>query len=184
MNYQAAMALSGATGLIDIASQYGLAVDPIPEKMGTPPNVSLLGGNGGIDSINSVVLFSKEKPKPSREPFTLKPLEVNVPSPKTGEKATILTVSTIYFNPGGEKTTLSHCLFYKRKWGDGPHQSLWKGWSRNSIERRIGTGKIKSRIPRDWRKNPSGSIELIQKRPETVNLWPLDSQSPNNTKTV
>ncbi|TGM72959.1 thiolase family protein [Leptospira mtsangambouensis] len=103
LNYQAAMALSGATGLIDIASQYGLAVDPIPEKLGTPPNVSLLGGNGGIDSINSVVLFSKEKPKPSREPFTLKPLEVNVPSPKLGEKATILTVSTIYFNPGGEK---------------------------------------------------------------------------------
>ncbi|MCG6139238.1 thiolase C-terminal domain-containing protein [Leptospira mtsangambouensis] len=103
LNYQAAMALSGATGLIDIASQYGLAVDPIPEKLRTPPNVSLLGGNGGIDSINSVVLFSKEKPKPSREPFTLKPLEVNVPSPKLGEKATILTVSTIYFNPGGEK---------------------------------------------------------------------------------
>lgn len=103
LNYQAAMALSGATGLIDIASQYGLAVDPIPEKLKTPPSVSLLGGNGGIDSINSVVLFSKEKPKPSREPLTLKPLEVNVPSPKQGEKATILTVSTIYFNPGGEK---------------------------------------------------------------------------------
>ncbi|TGL46923.1 thiolase family protein [Leptospira meyeri] len=103
LNYQAAMAISGATGLIDIASQYGLAVDPIPKKLETQPNVSLLGGNGGIDSINSVILFSKEKPKPQREPLTLKPLEVNVPNPKVGEKATILTVSTIFFNPGGEK---------------------------------------------------------------------------------
>ncbi|TGL12340.1 thiolase C-terminal domain-containing protein [Leptospira meyeri] len=103
LNYQAAMALSGATGLIDIVSQYGLAVDPIPEKLRDQPNVSLLGGNGGIDSINSVVLFSKEKPKPGREPLALKPLEVNVPNPKVGEKATILTVSTIFFNPGGEK---------------------------------------------------------------------------------
>ncbi|PJZ46472.1 thiolase C-terminal domain-containing protein [Leptospira brenneri] len=104
LNYQAAMALSGATGLIDIVSQYGLAVDPIPEKLENPPNVSLLGGNGGIDSINSVVIFSKEKPKSeAKEPLTLKPLEVNVPMPKVGEKATILTASTIYFNPGGEK---------------------------------------------------------------------------------
>ncbi|EMY67905.1 thiolase C-terminal domain-containing protein [Leptospira vanthielii] len=104
LNYQAAMALSGATGLVDIASQYGLAVDPIPEKVPTPPKVSLLGGNGGIDSINSVILFAKDKPESViREPMGLQPLEVNVPSPKPGEKATILTASTIYFNPGGEK---------------------------------------------------------------------------------
>ncbi|MCG6147752.1 thiolase family protein [Leptospira levettii] len=104
LNYQAAMALSGATGLVDVCSQYGLSVHPLPNVLSEPPKVSLLGGNGGIDSINSVILFSKDKiDKTPKEPMNLKPLEVNVPSPKEKEKATILSATTIYFNPGGEK---------------------------------------------------------------------------------
>jgi hypothetical protein len=104
LNYQAAMAISGATGLVDIASQYGLSVHPIPKVLSEPPKVSLLGGNGGIDSINSVILFAKDKTeRDSKETMELKPLEVNVPSPKEKEHATILSATTIYFNPGGEK---------------------------------------------------------------------------------
>ncbi|MDF3819499.1 thiolase family protein [Leptospira sp. 96542] len=104
LNYQAAMALSGATGLIDIATQYGLAVNPIPNKLEIPPNVSILGGNGGIDSINSVIVFSKSKPQETlRPPNKIKKLEVNVPNPKEGETAVILSASAIHFNPGGEK---------------------------------------------------------------------------------
>lgn len=108
LNYQAAMSLSGAAGLIDVASQYGLAVDPIPGRLSEPPKVSLLGGNGGIDSINSVIIFSKEAPKKGRRSAQpTRNLGVNVPDAKDGEDGVILSASAVHFNPGGEKTALS-----------------------------------------------------------------------------
>lgn len=58
LNYQAAMSISAATGLVDLLSQYGLASTPIPNRLPDKPKLSLLSANGGIDSINSVVLFS------------------------------------------------------------------------------------------------------------------------------
>ncbi|BDA80120.1 acetyl-CoA acetyltransferase [Leptospira kobayashii] len=104
LNYQAAMSLSGAAGLIDVASQYGLAVDPIPGRLSEPPKVSLLGGNGGIDSINSVIIFSKEAPKKGRRSAQpTRNLGVNVPDAKDGEDGVILSASAVHFNPGGEK---------------------------------------------------------------------------------
>ncbi|MCZ8342312.1 MAG: thiolase family protein [Leptospira sp.] len=104
LNYQAAMSLSGACGLIDIMSQYGLATDPIPNTMSEEPNVSLLGGNGGIDSINSVVIFSKTKPmNRARTPIVTKPLTVNIPKVTEGETGTIVSATPVYFNPGGDK---------------------------------------------------------------------------------
>lgn len=104
LNYQAAMSLSGACGLIDIMSQYGLAAEPIPNTMQEEPNLSLLGGNGGIDSINSVIIFSKTKPtNPARRPIPLKQLTVNIPKVTEGETGTIVTATPVFFNPGGEK---------------------------------------------------------------------------------
>jgi len=104
LNYQAAMSLSGAAGLIDVASQYGLAVDPIPNRLNETPKVSLLGGNGGIDSINSVIIFSKEEPKKGKRSVRpTRTLGVNVPAAKDGEEGVILSASAVHFNPGGEK---------------------------------------------------------------------------------
>jgi acetyl-CoA acetyltransferase len=104
LNYQAAMSLSGVTGLIDVATQYDLAVDPIPKKCKTRPRVSLLGGNGGIDSINSVVIFStEESPKPMRTPQISRQIYVNEPDAAEGEICEILSATTVHFNPGGDK---------------------------------------------------------------------------------
>ncbi|GBF50269.1 hypothetical protein LPTSP4_17940 [Leptospira ryugenii] len=106
LNYQAAMSLSGVTGLIDIASQYGLAVDPIPKRLSSPPKVSLLGGNGGIDSINSVVLFSTEDSEhPIAKPQIARQLQVNEVDAKEGDVCQIISLSLVQFNPGGEKKT-------------------------------------------------------------------------------
>lgn len=103
LNYQAAMSLSGATGLIDILSQYGLAVNPVLVRKSNPTN-ALLSGNGGIDSINTVVLFTLDKnprkPIPARK---LKQLSVADPLVAENESATILSSTTVYFNPGGSK---------------------------------------------------------------------------------
>lgn len=104
LNYQAAMSLSGVTGLIDIASQYQLAVDPIPKVLKSKPRVSLLGGNGGIDSINSVVIFSTEDNlNPVRLPQIARPIQVNEVDAKAGDLCEILSATTVHFNPGGDK---------------------------------------------------------------------------------
>ncbi|MCZ8155739.1 MAG: thiolase family protein [Leptospira sp.] len=106
LNYQAAMSLSGVTGLIDIASQYDLAVNPIPKKCASHPRVSLLGGNGGIDSINSVVLFATEdNEKPAKAPQISRLIGVNTVDAKDGELCTLLSATTVHFNPGGDKKT-------------------------------------------------------------------------------
>jgi|GEM_PF-1985670 len=104
LNYQAAMSLSGVTGLIDIASQYNLAVNPIPKKCDQKPKVSLLGGNGGIDSINSVVIFStEESSNAERQPQISRQIYVNEIDAHEEEVCEILSATTVYFNPGGEK---------------------------------------------------------------------------------
>jgi acetyl-CoA acyltransferase len=106
LNYQAAMSLSGVTGLIDIASQYDLACEPISKKCPAPPRVSLLGGNGGIDSINSVVIFStEESAKAERKANISRQIFVNEVDAKEGEECQILSATTVHFNPGGEKKT-------------------------------------------------------------------------------
>lgn len=103
LNYQAAMSLSGATGLLDILSQYDLAVNPIPIRK-SEPKVSLLSGNGGIDSINTVVIFTTESEARQRtKTLPLKQLSVASPDVQEGETGTILTSTTVYFNPGSEK---------------------------------------------------------------------------------
>ncbi|WCL49312.1 thiolase C-terminal domain-containing protein [Leptospira sp. GIMC2001] len=133
LNYQAAMSMSGATGLVDVLSQYGLSKNPLPlsQKLTTPPKLSLLGGNGGIDSINSVALFSQESAntQSQRKPIIHRRLKLNkiihpekntnstiaknnidqsqnqIPNEQTERIGTILTSTVVYFNPGGEKKT-------------------------------------------------------------------------------
>lgn len=104
LNYQAAMSISAATGLVDIASQYGLYAQANESGTIKPefPKVSLLGGNGGIDSINSVALFTKDKPGKERKPRkpNLTPLSLNVPGADLGETGTIWSATTINMNPG------------------------------------------------------------------------------------
>ena len=104
LNYQAAMGLSGVTGLVDVASQYGLSANPIPNVLKETPKMSLLSGNGGVDSINSVVLFSTETSSESKSGllFHSRKLKLNHPNPKEGSQATVLSATTVYFNPAGE----------------------------------------------------------------------------------
>lgn len=115
LNYQAAMSMSGAAGLVDILTQYSLSNSPIPNKLNHPPKLSLLGNNGGIDSINSVVLFSTMNPgeKPRFKPKTKSKLQLNPVQDieLLAKSATskhplighILSSTLITFNPGGEK---------------------------------------------------------------------------------
>lgn len=58
LNYQAAMSMSAATGLVDIARQCGLYANSSGEVAGSAKRL-LLGGNGGIDSVNAVALFGE-----------------------------------------------------------------------------------------------------------------------------
>ncbi len=105
LNYQAAMSMSAATGLVDIAVQYGLYAQA--NELGildsiSRPAVSLLGGNGGIDSINSVALFTNKAPGPERKSKApkLTPLSLNRPGADTGEKGTVWSSTTVNMNPG------------------------------------------------------------------------------------
>lgn len=104
LNYQAAMSVSAATGLVDIAHQYGLYAES--ESIGGQkplfPSVSLLGGNGGIDSINSAALFTSDRPKSNRKPRPpeLNPLFLNRPGADSGETGVIWSSTTVHMNPG------------------------------------------------------------------------------------
>ncbi|TGK06983.1 thiolase family protein [Leptospira semungkisensis] len=104
LNYQAAMSISAATGLVDIAVQYGLYAqeDQVGKVQKFSPKVSLLGGNGGIDSINSVALFSSERPGPERKSKApkLTPLSLNRPGADPGEEGTVWSSTTVNMNPG------------------------------------------------------------------------------------
>jgi acetyl-CoA acyltransferase len=111
LNYQAAMAISGAAGLVDVLSQYNLAKNRIPRTLDFQPKVSLLGGNGGIDSINSVLLFgidpnhkSEVQETKIHRRLSLNPIQNYYNSDSKKEiKATLLSHTVIQFNPGGEK---------------------------------------------------------------------------------
>lgn len=116
LNYQAAMSLSGATGLVDVLSQYGLSKYPIPQNLtNTPkvPKLSLLGNNGGIDSINSVVLFSTENVKkdptlinqPNTRRIQLNPIQelYHLIKEEGSLPGKLIVSTTVYFNPGGDK---------------------------------------------------------------------------------
>jgi acetyl-CoA acetyltransferase len=114
LNYQAAMSYSGVTGLLDILSQYDLATDPIPEKLSSPPKVSFLSGNGGIDSINSVCIFSLKTF--DQEVDLIRPIlskkGLNPPIPEEGN-GVIDSFTTVNFNPGGEIKTPYPLLYVK-----------------------------------------------------------------------
>ncbi len=114
LNYQAAMSMSGATGLVDVLSQYDLARNPIPNRLNSPPRLSLLGNNGGIDSINSVVLLSlenrtqtlrNEKSISKPRKLTLNPVRdcYQMVKNRSESKGTLLSYTTIFFNPGGDR---------------------------------------------------------------------------------
>lgn len=111
LNYQAAMAISGAAGLVDIMSQYNLSKNQINKTLEYKPKVSLLGGNGGIDSINSVILFGTDPNHNSYaqeakiyRKLSLNPIQNYYNSDSKKEfKATLLSHTLIQFNPGGEK---------------------------------------------------------------------------------
>ncbi|MCC5814712.1 MAG: thiolase family protein [Leptospira sp.] len=111
LNYQAAMSMSGATGLVDVLSQYNLADKPIPNTLDKPPQLTLMGNNGGIDSINSVLLFSpvsgSGEVREPKKPLFRRRLQLNGrwkcdPSQKE-IIGTVLTATTVLFNPGGDK---------------------------------------------------------------------------------
>jgi acetyl-CoA acyltransferase len=104
MNYQAAMAMSAATGLVDIAFQHGIYARSagtggiVPLK----PKVSLLGGNGGIDSISAVALFDAERPDEKRQARRpkLRRLGLNRTGARAGETGTVWSAVTVMINPG------------------------------------------------------------------------------------
>jgi len=111
LNYQAAMSMSGATGLVDVLSQYNLSKFRIPNYLNDYPQVSLMGGNGGIDSINSVVIFGTDITKENsvqkltvHRKLSLNPIHnfYNDSSSKNLE-ATLFSHTIIQFNPGGDK---------------------------------------------------------------------------------
>ncbi|TGL54241.1 thiolase family protein [Leptospira wolffii] len=104
LNYQAAMSISAATGLVDIAVQYGLYAQAgeLGKTESAFPELSLLGGNGGIDSINSVALFAKKAPGTERKsaPPKLVQLKLNRLGADPGETGTIWSSTTVNMNPG------------------------------------------------------------------------------------
>ena len=111
LNYQASMSISGATGLMDVLSQFSLTPNPLFDPRNERPvNFALMSNNGGIDSINSVVIFSRNpdaihknfpdqdtKKIPNKVWFPL-----NLPLPEKIEHIGILySYTIIYYNPGG-----------------------------------------------------------------------------------
>lgn len=104
LNYQAAMSISAATGLVDIAVQYGLyaQASEIGKVPAHSPKLALLGGNGGIDSINSIALFSSDRPSNDRKSGTpeLSPLTLNKPGADIGEEGVVWSSTTVNMNPG------------------------------------------------------------------------------------
>lgn len=117
LNYQAAFMLSSGTGLLDICSAHGLAADPLydsTEHFAQPPKIALLGGNGGIDTVNSLVPLSPEPFAPAiwnddaRSPGQLggiPPLRLNDPGKQVGDRGHIAYSTTINYNTGGTLKT-------------------------------------------------------------------------------
>lgn len=94
LNTQAAISLSAASGIVDIFAY--------AEENPTAQHF-LFGGNGGIDTVNAVMLLSR-KPYESK----LAELKSEVRSTTTpraivdGEKATIFASALVRFNPGSD----------------------------------------------------------------------------------
>lgn len=92
LNTQAAIALSAATGLIDILSH--AAQNPSSEHF-------LFGGNGGIDSTNSVALLSRSPLE--RKPVIIRAEAVPAARPVAlaeGETLVLYAAVAVRFNPG------------------------------------------------------------------------------------
>lgn len=110
LNYQAAMSLSTATGLLDVLSQFALCPQPLyPNKDRVDAENVLITGNGGIDSVSSVTILGRqpasvpEQPHPNLMQLRQK-LSLNQPEAVvTGDKGVLYSASRIHFNPGGER---------------------------------------------------------------------------------
>jgi acetyl-CoA acyltransferase len=122
-NYQAAINISGATGLIDALSQYGLSADPGVTRLPTPPRITLLGGNGGIDTINGVVFLGKSGAADGAEAAELRAALAHEPEPRLTLNDPALTenlevrlhaTTTVRFNPGARGKT-PYVLAHVRK---------------------------------------------------------------------
>lgn len=100
LNYQAAMSMSAATGLIDLAAHYGLYSKEVSNIQVTRPGKSLLGGNGGVDSINSVAIFSSESFKVKSKSVKRPKLFLNQNGAKQNEIGTVYSSTTVNMNPG------------------------------------------------------------------------------------
>ncbi|MEQ9365329.1 MAG: thiolase family protein [Leptospirales bacterium] len=106
LNYQAALMLSSGTGLMDVLSNYGLAADPLFAAPKTRPGVALLGGNGGLDTVNSLVpIATRPFPPPVNRPANQgrARLHFNNPAKTAGQKGRIRLSTTVHFNTGGNR---------------------------------------------------------------------------------
>ncbi|TGK28170.1 thiolase family protein [Leptospira gomenensis] len=100
LNYQAAMSMSAATGLIDLAAHYGLYSHSVPGIQITRPEKSLLGGNGGVDSINSVAIFSSSPSETKPRIPETKSLFLNRIGAEENEIGILFSSTTVNMNPG------------------------------------------------------------------------------------
>lgn len=108
LNYQAALMLSSGTGLMDVLSNYGLAADPLFERPSAPPKLALLGGNGGLDTVNSLVPISTQPfappvNRPASERNATQNLSFNDPAKRAGDTGRIRLSTTVHFNTGGNR---------------------------------------------------------------------------------
>ncbi len=109
LNYQAALMLSSGVGLMDVLSQYGLAADPVVPSPAERPRYALLGGNGGIDAVNGLVLIAVERPRSgdtqdsSGAQFVRPKLSHNNPANvlREGERGRIVLTTVVHFQTGG-----------------------------------------------------------------------------------
>ncbi len=110
LNYQAALMLSSGTGLIDVLSNFGLAADPMfaAPPAAERPKLALLGGNGGLDTVNSLVpigtqAFAPASNRPANERDATMTLSFNSPAKTAGQSGRIHLSTTVHFNTGGHR---------------------------------------------------------------------------------
>lgn len=108
LNYQAALMLSSGVGLMDVLSQYGLAADPVTAVPAERPHYALLGGNGGIDAVNGLVLlgaepFSTATQDSSSAQLARPVLSLNDPALvlQDGVRGKIVLSTVVHFQTGG-----------------------------------------------------------------------------------
>ncbi len=83
-------------------NRYGLCAT-LPAPGGPQPALALMGGNGGIDSVNSVVLFSTTpRHAEERDPFPRrKDIFLNRIGCDEDEEGRVFASTTVNFNPDG-----------------------------------------------------------------------------------